>query len=200
MNSNRSPFYTLFFLLLVMGLLLGIAYIFPENGIAISDEIKLKYPSIASLMNNEKPKYAAIPDVVAYADTASLNALKSITEKPIEIIVATDSLFSESAITAETIIEKEPIKKVDIKSQRIDFLNGDASILYNFFDKLEEAREKRKPLRIVHFGDSQIEGDRISGFIRERLQSRFGGGGPGLVPALKVYNQASVLHENSGNW
>jgi lysophospholipase L1-like esterase len=151
-------------------------------------------------MNNEKPKYAAIPDVVAYADTASLNALKSITEKPIEIIVATDSLFSESAITAETIIEKEPIKKVDIKSQRIDFLNGDASILYNFFDKLEEAREKRKPLRIVHFGDSQIEGDRISGFIRERLQSRFGGGGPGLVPALKVYNQASVLHENSGNW
>jgi lysophospholipase L1-like esterase len=183
-----------------MGLLLVIAYIFPENGIALSDKIKLKYPSIGSLMNNEKPKYAAIPDVVAYADTASLNALKSIAEKPIEVIVATDSLISDSSITSETIIEKEPVKKVDIKSQRIDFLNGDASILYGFFDKLEEAREKRKPLRIVHFGDSQIEGDRISGFIRERLQSRFGGGGPGLVPALKVYNQASVLHENSGNW
>ena len=183
-----------------MGLLLVIAFVFPENGIIVSKEIKLKYPSIASIMNNEKPKYAAIPDVVAYADTASLNALKSVVEKRVKAAVVSDSLFSDSTNVTEPIIEKEPVKKVDIKSQRIDFLNGDASILYGFFDKLEEAREKRKPLRIVHFGDSQIEGDRISGFIRERLQSRFGGGGPGLLPALKVYNQASVSHDNSGNW
>ena len=30
-------------------------------------------------------------------------------------------------------------------------------------------------VRIMHYGDSQIEGDRISGRLRERLQKEFGG-------------------------
>ncbi|HML84907.1 MAG TPA: hypothetical protein PKE52_07095, partial [Bacteroidales bacterium] len=35
--------------------------------------------------------------------------------------------------------------------------------------------------RILHYGDSQIEGDRISGYIRNRLQGIYGGGGPGFI-------------------
>ena len=53
-----------------------------------------------------------------------------------------------------------------------------------FFDPLFEALEaaEQTPLRIVHYGDSQIEEDRITGTIRERLQARFGGSGPGMMP------------------
>ena len=41
-----------------------------------------------------------------------------------------------------------------------------------FFDPLFAAldRAEQTPLRIVHYGDSQIEEDRITGTIRERLQ------------------------------
>ena len=56
-----------------------------------------------------------------------------------------------------------------------------------FFDPLFAALERaeRQPLRIVHYGDSQIEEDRITGTIRERLQARFGGSGPGMLPAFR---------------
>lgn len=56
-----------------------------------------------------------------------------------------------------------------------------------FFDPLFAAldRAEEQPLRIIHYGDSQIEEDRITGTIRERLQERFGGNGPGMMPARK---------------
>ena len=55
----------------------------------------------------------------------------------------------------------------------------------DFFDPLFDAldRADRTPVRIIHYGDSQIEEDRITGAIRERLQERFGGNGPGMMPA-----------------
>ena len=56
-----------------------------------------------------------------------------------------------------------------------------------FFDPLFEALERaeEEPLRIIHYGDSQIEEDRITGTIRSRLQARFGGSGPGMMPARR---------------
>ena len=41
-------------------------------------------------------------------------------------------------------------------------------------------------MRIVHYGDSQIEEDRISMILRRRLQDRFGGGGIGLLPMVQT--------------
>jgi lysophospholipase L1-like esterase len=53
----------------------------------------------------------------------------------------------------------------------------------------------------MHYGDSQLEGDRITAFLRNKLQTRFGGTGPGLRPALQPYDYVfSAVQENSGNW
>jgi lysophospholipase L1-like esterase len=38
------------------------------------------------------------------------------------------------------------------------------------------------PVRVVHYGDSQTEEDRITNVLRERWQKQYGGGGPGLLP------------------
>lgn len=43
-----------------------------------------------------------------------------------------------------------------------------------------------RSVRIVHYGDSQIEEDRITMIIRRRLQDRFGGGGIGLIPMVQT--------------
>lgn len=59
--------------------------------------------------------------------------------------------------------------------------DGDVRFFDELFDALDRA--ETEPLRIVHYGDSQIEEDRITGTIRERLQARFGGRGPGMMPA-----------------
>ena len=54
--------------------------------------------------------------------------------------------------------------------------------------------------RILHYGDSQIEGDRISGYIRNRLQGIYGGGGPGFIPILQVYEHLAIRVTPVGNW
>ncbi len=73
---------------------------------------------------------------------------------------------------------------------------------FRFFDplfrQLEQAREHEKTVRILHYGDSQIEMDRISQDLRDGLQERFGGMGTGFFPALSNVPSASVSKSASG--
>lgn len=50
-----------------------------------------------------------------------------------------------------------------------------------FFEAIADSSKMQK-VRIAHYGDSQIEGDRISGAIRNEMQKSFGGKGIGYVP------------------
>ncbi|HWQ09743.1 MAG TPA: GDSL-type esterase/lipase family protein, partial [Holophaga sp.] len=58
-----------------------------------------------------------------------------------------------------------------------------AAALAPFFDELRQlqAGTGTGPVRVLHFGDSHTAADMWTGRIRERLQARFGDGGPGLV-------------------
>ncbi len=73
---------------------------------------------------------------------------------------------------------------------------------YKWFDGVfaafEGARRQGKVLRVKHYGDSQIEMDRISSGLREGLQRRFGGIGTGMFPALSNVPSASVYKSASG--
>ena len=60
---------------------------------------------------------------------------------------------------------------------------GDLTYLDPFFKALDNA--SKAPVRIVHYGDSQLEEDRIDCTIRDRMQAEFGGGGVGLLPAYQ---------------
>ncbi len=57
----------------------------------------------------------------------------------------------------------------------------------------------KRSVRIVHYGDSQIEEDRISMILRHRLQDRFGGGGIGLLPMVQTiptYTAKQSIEQN----
>lgn len=73
---------------------------------------------------------------------------------------------------------------------------------YTFFDSVfrsfERARKEGKTVRVVHYGDSQIEMDRISCDLREALQQKYGGSGTGMFPAVTSTPMASVSHSASG--
>ena len=75
---------------------------------------------------------------------------------------------------------------------------------YTFFDPVfrafERARREKRTVRVAHYGDSQIELDRISSNLREALQERFGGCGTGMFPALTTTPMASVSHYASGGF
>ena len=81
------------------------------------------------------------------------------------------------------------------------YLGDGAKInLYQFFTELTTASSQGKKIHIVHYGDSQIEGDRMTGYIRQRIQIQFGGYGPGIIPAMNVYNTISFKQSYSPNF
>ena len=75
---------------------------------------------------------------------------------------------------------------------------------YTFFDgvfrEMEMAQSRGKTVRVLHYGDSQIELDRISQDLRVALQDRFGGQGTGFFPALSNVSSASISKVASGNF
>ena len=68
----------------------------------------------------------------------------------------------------------------------------------DFFNPVFDAFQEDTLTRVVHYGDSQIELDRISQDLRQDLQERFGGSGTGFFPALSNVPSASISKVASG--
>ena len=62
----------------------------------------------------------------------------------------------------------------------VEEVQGDSDVLAAFRQGLAEA--DRRTVRVVHYGDSQIEEDRMTLTLRRRLQAVYGGGGVGMLP------------------
>ena len=84
----------------------------------------------------------------------------------------------------------------------IRFSEADPDLLEGFFRSLEGlVNGEVSRARILHFGDSQIENDRMTALIRFRLQERFGGSGTGLVPAIPIYaGHMAFKQSQEGEW
>ncbi len=78
---------------------------------------------------------------------------------------------------------------------------SDSVGFHHFTEKLNRLDTAQQPVRILYFGDSQIEIDRITSTLRKKLQQQFGGRGPGLIPLDLYYNPPHQLIMNrSDNW
>ena len=60
-----------------------------------------------------------------------------------------------------------------------------------FIAGLQDAENKQ--VRVVHYGDSQIEEDRITSTLRSHLQEQYGGIGPGLLPLVQTIPTRTVV-------
>jgi len=68
-----------------------------------------------------------------------------------------------------------------------------------FLDGLNRSRTEQ--VRILYYGDSQIEGDRITSYLRRYLRKEHGGTGPGLMlPVMPVTYTRSFYVRASSNW
>lgn len=112
----------------------------------------------------------------------------------VDTLFVTDTLpkpISKDSIPNDTIIKQSYI------SANQSFFT-DLKVLY---EKLSSAKDSGKIIRILHLGDSQIEGDRITRYLRESFQEQFGGSGPGLTT---VYDPSrmnpSIWLNNAGDW
>ena len=177
-----KPIKTLLFTLGVFVLLAGTMWLTPTDGISVGD-FTFHMPTFKEML---------LSDEVEYAD------LSEIIDQQFEIDSLVD--ISTDTISGDTIVEVIHRANYDSLVQRIHKLQLNETGRQNlarFFYHLQNDTL----VRVMHYGDSQIEGDRITAFIRNKLQVRFGGKGVGLRPALNPYDYVfSAEQVNSGNW
>jgi lysophospholipase L1-like esterase len=94
----------------------------------------------------------------------------------------------------------QPAERVDESDLRLEDPSGRA--LTFFYESLAQtdAGQDDHLTRIVHFGDSMLTGDAVSGAVRSALQNRFGDGGHGFVLAGRPwpwYRHRGVITWNS---
>jgi alginate O-acetyltransferase complex protein AlgI len=66
---------------------------------------------------------------------------------------------------------------------------------------IDSLRHSKGQVRVMYYGDSQIEGDRITSYLRKALREEHGGTGPGLLlPLMPVMYTKTVWIRSSSNW
>ncbi|MBA3898711.1 MAG: hypothetical protein H0X62_00640 [Bacteroidetes bacterium] len=180
-----KPIRVFSFLAMVFVLLFGLMAIFPKDGFYLSEKYKLSFPTIADFF---------IPDTTAKKDLSHLFVDLDITPE-VEITPALDTVPKKVYDEAARLAKLDSLRR---HSSKIQYPDGDWNVMYSFFEKLEEASTRK--VRISHYGDSQIEGDRITGYLRNELQTKFGGNGPGLFPVIPVAPRMWAKNSLSDNW
>lgn len=177
------------FIIGVILLLSPIVYLIPEDGWNIKIAT-LKFLSKENFLNPKKQEKADISKLISDVDTNLL------------LIEPIDSTLIKKEIDSSEII-LPPIKKINISEipvVKIQINNSGKELMKNFFERLNGLRISKEKISILHYGDSQIEGDRMTSYIRQRIQDQFGGNGPGLIPANDVYNSFSFNQDYSDNF
>jgi len=167
-----QPTRTLLFLISVFLILGVVALLFPEQGIRLSDNFSLRFFTLRTLIGIDE------------IDTPEFASVSAAPLPQTSIAIANRTKYH-----------------IDLNdSSRLIYPNDDKSVLYPLFEELTRASQASRPIRILHYGDSQIEEDRITSTIRRELQRHFGGAGVGLVSAKPLTHSLSISHSWSDNW
>ena len=168
-------------LFVVLGLM---AWLYPASGITIADTT-FRFPALTDIFEKKDP---------AKADENTDVAVETDPQKAIEEMMAATQA-KEFAEFSDSLKFYEDFFKEG--RTRFDLPGDDPTWFDRFFLHLELARIDSNVVHIMHYGDSQLEEDRISATIREDLQKEFGGGGPGMLPAvLNIPSQSTSVWNN----
>ncbi|HLW39209.1 MAG TPA: hypothetical protein VKX31_02375 [Brumimicrobium sp.] len=182
MQKEYKPFHVVLFIAVSLILLGAVVHLMPSGRQDVLG-YELRFLSEDRLHKKQKRREVDVSKILAEVDTTFVEA---------EIEKVSDSMFVH-----DTINEKRSTFNITENDVLLYDENGRKKLI-DFFKKLKNASNNK--IRILHYGDSQIEGDRMTGFLRQRLQSQFGGSGPGFVPAIDVYPTVTYENEYSPNF
>lgn len=157
MNSSRSQ-NPFLLVMLIVGLLGLLSYLKP--GLSVGG-IELRPVRLLADILRKDPK--AVAQLGAPPPNGPVTATPADT-------AATAALPDSAEVAAKT------------KAPTVPNLGG----LDSFLAALRQTKADGSPVRIAYFGDSMIEGDLITGDLRNSLQTEFGGAGVGYVPIKSI--------------
>jgi alginate O-acetyltransferase complex protein AlgI len=101
-------------------------------------------------------------------------------------------------VYAPDIVIVQKTDSVVIADTSVPLIRKAQSILAPFLDSINESKRQ---VRIMYYGDSQIEGDRITSYLRHALREGRQGTGPGLfLPVMPVMYTKSLWLKSSPSW
>jgi len=175
----------LLFILIIIACLAIISFLFPSDGIALFKKT-LRFSDLSEILTHgstydEDPeeilKRWEISKYIKNVDTVDIGTMKTERSDTIKYIAAVFEMMEST----------------------FELPDGDLSYFDTFFEKAELARAQQKIVRVLYYGDSQIELDRFSANIRQFFQQKFGGGGPGMVPFHQSIPTGALNQSYSGD-
>lgn len=164
--------------------MLPVTLFIPEEGWQVGDT-KIRFLTKEQLLHPIKQEKADIASIISDVDT-TMEADESL-------------LHHNNASNGDMGAPKGGSISVDSKTS-LEYNDDGLKNLHVFFRKLSDVADKKEKISILHYGDSQIEGDRMTNYIRQKIQDQFGGFGPGTIPATNVYNTYSFNQTYSDNF
>ncbi|MFH1469023.1 MAG: GDSL-type esterase/lipase family protein [Pseudomonadota bacterium] len=100
---------------------------------------------------------------------------------------------------------EDPASRLPVREPAVPTAVEHPEALAHWFSALAaaEAGEPGRVVRALHWGDSTIAADGITGRLRERLQARFGDGGPGYLPVFvdpRWQMRPGIMRVTKGEW
>jgi lysophospholipase L1-like esterase len=171
-------------LFLVLGVM---ALAYPEDGIHVGDTT-LRYPKLSQVFEKAETTTDSAGNKVKVEQVDPEDAIRQMME---ETKAKQFAAFSDSLKYYEDFFREG--------RTRFDLPNNDLTWFDRFFKSLQNAQKDSSVVHVIHYGDSQLEEDRISSTIREDLQTEFGGNGPGMLPAVMHIPSQSTSQWNNGD-
>lgn len=169
--KGMKPYKILIFIILVISALGAICHFYPKDGITLG-KTEIRFPSMEEVLVSHSTPKVEIKEELDSVELKHLNDLK-------------DTLEQYKAVLTE-------------QTGHFYLPNNDVTFFDKMFARMAQAKGNQEVVRILHYGDSQIEMDRISNNIRTFFQSTFGGGGPGMVPVIQTIPSFAVSQYASG--
>lgn len=161
---------------LLIALLACVCAVVPEGGWQIG-AYHLRWPTLSEALDLQQTDTLSACDTTWIAEAVTIETDIDENEAPAPVVVSP----VKPGIAAPAI-------------EHTDTANVDTRLyLRAFYEALPQAN--RRQVRVIHYGDSQIEEDRITKELRERLQQTYGGGGVGLIPLHQTIPTRS-LHQS----
>lgn len=202
-----KPFRAFLLLCLIILLLSIPSFFVPSEGFRIG-QFTLRYPVFSELFSigtlTDSSTVDLKPHVVLFS--TSIDSIMNVSEMD-SALNENDSLGFFAIDTIVKVNNYPPpldTFSTDFLRNRIvaiEFPDTTQSALTSFFEALHNGSPAKGLLRVLHYGDSQIEGDRVTSYLRKRLQTRFGGRGVGLLHLVPhSYQPGSIRQVSSANW
>ncbi|MBO7466543.1 MAG: hypothetical protein J6T94_02500 [Bacteroidaceae bacterium] len=156
---------TVLFMFSVIALLAIVCLVFPREGIR-AGETTFTFPSLEEALSSDASAKSNMPS-----------------ETPEELLARqlNDMRMQQ---------QSQYLEYFKTSNIRINLPDDDLTFFDDLFAAFDAADSTH--VGIMHYGDSQIEGDRITGTIREELQDTFGGIGPGIMPLMETVGSIHI--------